>query len=738
LRPESLGGLVPFLANNVRGVGEKTASRFVESLGLTSMDHLVAVCRDEPQKIQGFFGKRHEVAADVIQAIVGDAQYRSIMMFLHENNIPPRFARKIYDRYAGRAVDVLRENPYRLIRDFRNVGFRRADAIAQKIGIPWNSRFRVEAAFVFVLERAQDEGHCCLDRDSLLRRAAEVLKGEQDVDPRWLLNELREIYRANQKEGGDLRSLPFTVRQSLASDLPNTSEAPTASSERSEVLFYLPDMLDMENRVAHHCRSLLANSGMGREAMAEGLSRSRDALESDWPEIPWAQLSDEQFEAVLASVDDPFMILTGGPGCGKTFVLRAIFKLQQVLKRSVALCAPTGLAAKRMSLSVGAPATTLHKLLGLGRRPAASDGAMGLDAGATEFVETTQGVSMETVDTIICDEASMLSVDLLLALLEAMGTGKRLILVGDVDQLPSVGPGQCLRDLIASEQVRVCRLTKIFRQSGASPIPLAARQIITGHRPLFDHKSYSPELPERRDFVFFGCKQENFYETLFGFLRQTVPSQYGFDPVRDVQILVPMRKSLVGQDEINRRMQEEFNPPNDTKSECSLRGGLFRLREGDKVIQTRNNYERDLCNGDMGYVRVVRVEGGVPEVDVLFQDRVVRLKDEEVDDLQLCYAMTVHKSQGSEFPMCIVPMFSAYYAMLYRNLLYTAVTRASQSVIMLGEDWALGRAVGNADATRRITALESLLRASALRASGLVSGARDAAAAQNRPALDRA
>jgi exodeoxyribonuclease V alpha subunit len=317
---------------------------------------------------------------------------------------------------------------------------------------------------------------------------------------------------------------------------------------------------------------------------------------------------------------------------------------------------------------------------------------------------------METVDTIICDESSMLSIELLAALLEAMGPNKRLILVGDVDQLPSVGPGQCLRDLIASGEVRVCRLTRIFRQAGSSPIPVAARQIMCGEKPTFEHRTHDHNLPQNCGFGFIGAKPDAFFDVLFAFLQQTVPEGYGLDPVRDVQILVPMRKSSVGQDEINRRMQEVFNPKSESKNEFSVRSGQYTLREGDKVIQTRNNYDKDVCNGDTGYVRVVRIEGGVPEIDVVFQDRVVRLKDEEVEDLQLCYAMTVHKSQGSEFPLCVVPIFSAYYSMLYRNLLYTAVTRASRSVVMVGEEWAMGKAVRNADATLRVTALESLLR----------------------------
>jgi exodeoxyribonuclease V alpha subunit len=690
LKPQTLGGLVQFLANNVKGVGEKTAERLVASLELTSMDALVEICREKPEIISNFFGKRSEIATDVIRAIVGDEQYRNIMMFLHDNNIPPHFAKKIYERYGASAVSVLQENPYRLIRDFRNVGFKRADAIAQKLGIPWNSRFRVEAAFVYVLERSQDDGHCCLTRALLLQKAAEVLQSSETkpMDTEWLLGELRQIYKAAQAEN---QSAPFVVRS------------------LGEPLFYLPPMFDMENRIASYCNERLRKSGIGQEASAKNIPSTEKELAQWIPDIPWQQLSPEQFDAVTASAHENFMILTGGPGCGKTFVLKAIFRLQQALKRSVALCAPTGLAAKRMSQSVGANATTLHKLLGIGRPPAMGSQAAS-DRTAAAVSEESSGVSIEMVDTVICDESSMLSVDLLLALLESMGPSKRLILVGDVDQLPSVGPGQCLKDLMATQRIKVCRLTKIFRQAGSSPIPIAARQIMSGDKPTFDHRGFDHAIPARKDFAFLGTKSENFFDVLFPFLQETIPSCYDLNPVRDVQILVPMRKSIVGQDEINRRMQETFNPKSESRNEFVARGGQYILREGDKVIQTRNNYDKDVFNGDTGYIQVIRVESGNVEIDVQFQDRTVRLKDEEVEDLQLCYAMTIHKSQGSEFPLCIVPLFSAYYAMLYRNLLYTAVTRASQSVIIIGEEWALTRAVRNMDATKRLTALEALIR----------------------------
>jgi exodeoxyribonuclease V alpha subunit len=694
LKPQSLTGLATFLSNNVKGVGEKTSQKFVEQMAFTSMEQLLDVCKNEPQKIYSFFGTRRSIADDVILCLTGDDNYRQVMMFLHENQIPAQFAKKIYERYGSEARDLLTENPYRLIKDFRNVGFRRADAIAQKLGVSPSSRFRLEACALYTLERAQDDGHCCLPRDVLVNKTCENMSQDQSFSFAWVLSELREIFR-EQLESKDGPS--FCIRK-------NNASIGVSGGAKADAVFYLPETLEMESRAAYLCAERIARSEIGRRA-TDGLlthDTSRDALEQKIPAVPWRSLSEEQFQAVVTSASTRFMILTGGPGCGKTFVLQAIYQLQRHLRRNVALCAPTGLAAKRMTQSIGAQAFTLHKLLGLGRISKAS----GQESDQDSYVG--EG-SIELADTVICDESSMLSLDLFLALLESTRTDQTLILVGDVDQLPSVGPGQCLKDLIHSEKVPVCSLTKIFRQKGSSPIPHAARRIISGEMPDFDCVLASHLLPEKRDLVRLHCKPDQFFDELIPFLQSTVPAVYGLNPVTDVQILVPMRKSAVGQDEINRRLQEVLNPPAESKNEIAVRAASYVLREGDKVIQTRNNYEKEVFNGDLGRIKVVRKIDGRIEVDVLFQDRIVRLEDEESDDLQLCYAMTIHKSQGSEFPLCIIPMFSAYYNMLYRNLLYTAVTRASQTVLIIGEDWALKRAVRNAEASQRHTSLEAII-----------------------------
>ena len=684
MRPPTLTGVIPFLVNNIKGVGEVTAKKFLEAIDVRTIDELVEVCKSQKEKVFGFFKSKRDKAEQVISLITGDEVYRGIMVFLHEHNIPPNFANRIYERYGSDAIHLLKENPYRLISDFRNVGFLRADAIALKLGIDPLSRFRLEAAFVYTLERAHDDGHCCLPRDILIEGAREVLGAKRDARFTFemLLSELRSIYKENREKG----------IQSFILRLP---EASAGDDKTQQPLFYLPEVFSLENSTAGECARLLFKSGIGNDPFEAKFRAGEVTLEELVPDIPWSKLSDEQAAAVELSIGSRFMVLTGGPGCGKTFVLKAIYRIQKALKRSVVLCAPTGLAAKRMTASIEAQAYTLHKTLRIGQTD---------DSGSSEGGEG----ALKDVDVVIVDEASMLSLDLFNTLLEAMPPQTRLILVGDVDQLPSVGAGNCLRDVIASGEVPVARLTKIFRQSSESPIPTAARAIIEGRKPDFSLVSRTPHLPSAQSLVLLPCSLQTFSEILLPLVRETIPQMYGLDPVRDIQILVPMRRGDAGQEKINKLLQAELNPPHPDKDETLVdETSLFRV--GDKVIQTRNNYDKDVFNGDLGFIRAIRVVQKKVEMDVAFDDRIVRLEDEDVDDLSLCYAMTVHKSQGSEFPLVIIPMFSAYYSMLDRNLLYTAITRASKHAFVIGEEWAMKKAVATQIALKRYTALERLI-----------------------------
>ncbi len=688
VRPDSLSGIIPFLANNVKGVGETTAKKLLNHLKVKNIDELLDICRERPNDIFSFFKNRKESAQGIIAVCTGNEVYRGIMMFLHEHNIPPAFAQKIFDRYGANAVPLLNENPYRLISDFRNVGFVRADAIAQKLGIELTSIFRMEAAFVYALESASENGHCCLPRDVLVSQCCEILGGKND--PRFhfefVLTQLRSVFkrcRENDQVLFKVRSVPVKEGNSYG--------------DKRESYFYLPDIFGLENRVARYCLDLIGVESIGSESAETLTLADPKEVRRRCPDVPWEKLSPEQEDAVLASVSSRIMVLTGGPGCGKTFVLRAIHAVQKLLNRKVALCAPTGLAAKRMAASIGAPASTIHKLLGLGR----SDAQMVEGSGDT--------ASLDGVDVVIVDEASMLSLDLFHALLESLGPNRRLILTGDVDQLPSVSAGNCLRDIIYSDMVKVVRLTRIFRQSSESPIPLVARQILHGEKPEVLYRNSAMDFQKPEPLAFVPCTPAEYETFLSEFVTHTVPKVYGLSPTRNMQVLVPMRKSEVGQEKSNKILQNVLNPEDPDKRTFVLPSGQV-LREGDKVIQTKNNYEKDVFNGDLGFCRKIQKKGSTLIVDIEFDERLVTLEDDEVEDIQLCYAMTVHKSQGSEFPICLIPMFNAYYVMLDRNLLYTAVTRASKYVVFVGEERALRLAVRNAEGVKRYTNIEALLR----------------------------
>lgn len=704
LRPQEIKGIAPYLAHNIKGVGEITAKKLLEHLNVKNIDELVEICRSKQEEIFNFFGeKKKHIAQNIIEILVSNEIFRSVMIFLHENEISANFAKKIYDKYGAQSIEILTSNPYRLISDFRQVGFLKADAIAQKLGISKTSPFRIEAAIIYSLEQAMDDGHCALPRDTLIENVAIHLGAKQDpqFSKNFVLDEMRKIYKKNK----DANKESFLIRQlSLLQKNPQGAE---------QILFYLPEVLHMEDDVSAQLNTLIkikhlnVSSEFEKKIHSEMLEKNQ-TFETFFPDIAWTQLSTEQQQAVKLSFDSAVMILTGGPGCGKTFVLKSIFKLQKTLQRKIALCAPTGLAAKRMSNSIGVTAFTIHKLLGLGIKK---------DKSVEHTIETIDDVyvddkTLAKVDTIIIDESSMLNLEIFHALLKA-GFNKRFIFVGDVDQLPSVGAGNCLKDMIESKKIPTATLTRIFRQTSESPIPFAAREIISGHKPEIKNIRTLEQFVQKEDLAFIPCSTDTFFDLFIPFVTTTIKTIYGLDPIKDCQILVPMRKTTVGQENINKILQEHLNPPAADKMEIRHPFGYI-IRVNDKLIQTKNNYELDVFNGDLGYCRAIRKTGeGMDaeiEIDVEFPHKRVTYTDDQIEHLQLCYAMTVHKSQGSEFPLCIIPIFGCYYTMLDRNLLYTAVTRSSKHVILFGEEWALKKAIKTQHANNRYTALAKLIQ----------------------------
>jgi exodeoxyribonuclease V alpha subunit len=692
-RPTDLAGLEPFLADNIKGVGLKTAQKFIQTLGLKSLDDLIHICTHEKEKVYDFFSeKKRNIASKIIAVISGDQVFRSVMIYLHEHNIPSKFARKIYETYGAQALKLLNENPYRLIYDFRRIGFLKADTIAKKLGFDEKSLFRIEAACIYALELASEEGHCCLPKDVFLSKVTELLNkidGLQKFTTSFLLDEIRKIFKKNKEENLDR----FVVRRI-----------------GNEAYFYLPEIYKLENDVSSMIQTRLQKEGDTSSEFKERELHQKiqklglvEALREIIPDFPWHQLSNEQIEAVRLSLSSYLMVLTGGPGCGKTFVLKAIYLVQKWLLRKVMLCAPTGLAAKRMTHSIGVEATTIHKALKLGRSQE--------DQNDTPVYAGASQESLENINLMMVDETSMINLDLFHKVLSSLTFEKRLILVGDADQLPSIGPGNCLRDMIASEKVPVAKLTKIFRQSSESPIPLFAQSIMRGDVETI--KTYISPLKdlegEPKKLIFVPTKKEQFYETLDHFLSHTVKEVYELNPLTDVQVLVPLKKGSFGQDSLNKFMQNLFNPEALCPKEQSLTlNPDFTLRQKDKVIQTRNNYNLNVFNGDLGFCTQVDKKEDL-EVKVTFSDKIVAYEQADIEDLQLAYALTVHKSQGSEFPMCVLPLFSDYYALLNRNLFYTAVTRAKNYLVIFGESWAIRKAIQTENVKKRFTCLSQLI-----------------------------
>jgi len=660
-RPDSLEGIIPFLSNNIKGMGEVTAEKFLSQLSINSLLELNDLCQNQSQKVFNHFKNKPDMAQSVIDLFTLDIAYRSIMVFLHEHEIPTHFAKKIYQQYGYESILKLQENPYRLIGDFKSMGFLKADSIARKLGLSPTSPFRIEASIQYVLDKAQDNGDCYLPIDTMIERALKILNNETVfLESSEVLNSLRQSYK-NQLDSSEKL---FSVRK-----------------KDNDSLFYLPVIYKQEDEVTRICLEM-------HQTQFPPVKEKLSDLQKQASEIPWDLLSPEQSEAVKVSISSSLMILTGGPGCGKTFVLKAIYAIQQLLQRKVVLCAPTGLAAKRMTQSIGAKAYTLHKLLHLQN-------------------DDSHPSELHGVDTVIVDESSMLSLDLLHSLLQAMGKGKRLILVGDSYQLPSIGAGNCLRDLIDSEKFPVIKLQRIFRQASHSPIPLAAQQILEGRSPEFSYigKAHTLNIPESLGFI--PSTKEDFFDELKDIMTSLIPKVYSLNPVEDVQILIPLRKGPVGQEATNTFLQNLLNPLSTKTSlpEIKLFNGQS-LRVGDKVIQTKNNYEKMVFNGDLGYCLSIDSQN----VTIQFDDQNVTFKLDELGDLQLCYSMTIHKSQGSEFPLVVIPIFSSYFMMLNRNLIYTALTRAKKAALFVGEKNALHMGLRNIQATQRYTSLKWLLQ----------------------------
>jgi exodeoxyribonuclease V alpha subunit len=578
---------------------------------------------------------------------------REIMLFLHSNGVGTSRAVRIYKTYGADAVQLISENPYRLARDIRGIGFRTADQIATKLGIEKTALIRVRAGISFALAEAMDDGHCGLPYEDLLALTRELLEVPAELVETALGFELRD----GTVIGDDVEGRPC---------------------------IFLAALYRAEREIAAKLKALKAGK-------------------PPWPSIdagkaiPWVEkrtklaLAESQIEAVRIALVSKVLVITGGPGVGKTTLVNSILKILLAKIVTIALCAPTGRAAKRLSESTGIEAKTIHRLLETDPR--------------TGHFRRDENNPLDC-DLLVVDETSMVDVPLMRALLRALPDRAALLLVGDVDQLPSVGPGQVLSDIIASGAVPVMRLTEVFRQAAESRI------IVNAHR---INQGLMPDLAraESGDFYFVNAADpEEGVRKVLAVVRERIPKRFGLDSIRDIQVLCPMNRGGLGARSLNIELQKALNPPGENRID---RFG-WTFCPGDKVMQVENDYDKDVYNGDLGVVSRIATEEGELVAD--FDGRRVTYGFGELDELVLAYATTIHKSQGSEYPAVVIPLTTQHYPMLQRNLVYTGVTRGKRLVVLVGQRKALAIAVKGARTRRRWSKLRGWLAGGEIRSAG--------------------
>jgi exodeoxyribonuclease V alpha subunit len=662
IKPATVVGIERYLASGlVKGLGPALAARLVEHFGTGTLE----VIEHQPGRLTEVAGIGPVRQQRLLSAWAEQREVRQVMVFLQSHEVSPAFAARVYKRYGAEAERVVTENPYRLAVEVHGIGFLTADRIAASLGICERSPRRAEAALLHVLGEAADEGHLYLPRSVAQERTTQLLER-----PRLAEN------------GGP----PETVEIVAPTPSPPVAEliAPAleelarthlvvldADGDPADPAVYLAALHTAEAGAAERLRSLLS---VPVPPIAVDADRAIRWLE----EQHHLTLGEEQREAIRAAPETKLLVITGGPGTGKTTLLKGILQILEKKGRRIVLCAPTGRAAKRMTEAVGMvehQALTLHRLLEYSPR-------------GQGFLRNSQNPL--DADVCIVDEASMVDAVLFYHLLGALRPRCQLVLVGDIDQLPSVGPGAVLGEVIRSGVARVVRLAHIFRQAEQSLIVVNAHRINHGELPLAERR------PDADCFVIERETPEQVTELLRELVLERIPRRFGFDPVDDLQVLTPMLRGSLGVAQLNAELQSWLNP----HGESVVRGSKA-FRVGDKVMQLRNNYDLDVYNGDVG--RLVSADATAREVLVRFDERLVTYDLEDLDELGLSYACSIHKSQGSEYPCVIIPLHTQHYVMLQRNLLYTALTRGKRLVVLIGPRRALSLAVKNHRVQARYT-----------------------------------
>jgi len=618
----------------IDGIGPALAERIVKKFG----DKTLEIIDKEPQKIKEVDGIGKIRAAKIGLAWESQRSIRHVMVFLHDLGISANLATHIFKHYGPQALAIIRTNPYLLARDMYGIGFRRADDIARHRGLSADSPFRIQAGIAFLLRESRMEGHVFLEQEDLLHRAISLLAVDQGL--------VKEQTKT-MVDAGDL----------------------IAEYCAGKVCLFLPALWESETRCAQHLHRLDQKYEVKKEALEKALKKVQKELDFDF--------ADSQLRAIEKVWMQKITVISGGPGTGKTTIIRAICEIGKLFSRRILLCAPTGRAAKRLSEATQMPAQTIHRLLDYSFQ----EGGFQLDED-----------NPLDVDMLVVDESSMIDITLFEALLGALKEGSALLLVGDIDQLPSVGPGNVLGDIIDSKCIEVVRLSEIFRQAQGSKIVMNAHQVNRGLPLLISDK--------KGDFFTINASTpKEAKDKIVNLVTTRLPQAFGYHPFEDIQILSPMHKGEVGCSSLNQELQEALGD----QEAPSLVFGKGFWRVGDKVMQTRNNYDLNIYNGDIG--RLIEIDHQEECVGVMFDHRLVHIPFEQLDALILAYAITVHKSQGSQYPVVILPLLTQHYVMLQRNLLYTAITRAKALVVLVGSAKAVEIAIKNNDAKTRNTRL---------------------------------
>lgn len=637
--PATVYGIEKYLGSGlVKGVGPKFAKRIVEKFGKDTLD-VIEECPDELLKVPGI-GK---VRVDRIKKSWQEQkEIKNIMLFLQSHEVSTSHATKIFKTYGSESIEIVKENPYRLADDIWGIGFKTADSIAQKMGFDKGKFVRLRSGIFYTLNKLAENGHCYANRRQLIEKAKELLEVEEP-------------------------EIEITLDEML-----RTNDVIQEKNPEQEDAIYLPPYFFSETGCAKRLIQLMVGRRKIKVDPDQIMKKVVAGSEITYDEI--------QLEAVRTAISSKVMVLTGGPGTGKTTTTLGIISAYQKIGMKILLAAPTGRAAKRMSEATGMEAKTIHRLL---------------EYKPPEGYQKNEEKPLEG-DVLILDECSMIDIMLMYNLLKAIPEHMTLILVGDIDQLPSVGAGNVLRDIIDSGEIPVVRLTRIFRQAQGSRIIMNAHRINRG-------EAIDMRGGKDADF-FFASKATNqeVVETIVQYCKTNLPRYYHVDPLEDIQVLTPMQRGECGAVNLNQVLQEAMNP-----TAIFLRRGGTQYRLHDKVMQIRNDYDKEVFNGDIGTIVKVNMEDR--ELTVNFDDREVLYDVTELDELSLAYAVTIHKSQGSEYPIVVMPFTMSHFVMLQRNLLYTGVTRAKKILVLVGEKKAVFYAIKNETTTGRNTMLKQRL-----------------------------